>query len=459
MRSCWVAVLILGVLASGHCAAQAASTGREALVIDIDGAIGPATSAYVTDAIAEAEARQARVLVLRMDTPGGLDTSMRAIVKAIIGSTVPVVGYVAPSGARAASAGTYILYACHVAAMAPGTNLGAATPIQIGGLPGAGAGAPEKGKSAGKSTGDGEPASSGDAETDKLVNDATAYIRSLAQLRGRNADWAAKAVRQAASLPAAEALKLGVVDLLAPNLDDLLAKLNGRTVQTAAGKVVLRTDGLTQVDLAPDWHVRLLSIISNPNVAYILMLVGIYGLIYEFSNPGTVLPGVAGVVSLVLALYAFQLLPVNYAGVALMLLGLALMIAEAFVPSFGALGVGGLVSFVVGSLILLDTDAPGYGLSIPLILTFAAASALLLIFVVGMVIRARRRPVVSGAEELLDAKGLAISGFPGPGSVRLRGEVWSARTDVPIAAGQRVKVIGRDGLVLLVVPTTDTMGG
>jgi membrane-bound serine protease (ClpP class) len=457
MRSCWVAVLILGVLASGHCAAQAGSTGREALVIDIDGAIGPATSAYVTDAIAEAEARQARVLVLRMDTPGGLDTSMRAIVKAIIGSTVPVVGYVAPSGARAASAGTYILYACHVAAMAPGTNLGAATPIQIGGLPGGGP--PEKGKSAGKSTGDGEPPSSGDAETDKLVNDATAYIRSLAQLRGRNADWAAKAVRQAASLPAAEALKLGVVDLIAPNLDDLLAKLNGRTVQTAAGKILLRTDALSQVDLAPDWHVRLLSMISNPNVAYILMLVGIYGLIYEFSNPGTVLPGVAGAVSLVLALYAFQLLPVNYAGVALMLLGLALMIAEGFVPSFGALGVGGLVSFVVGSLILLDTDAPGYGLSIPLILTFAAASALLLIFVVGMLIRARRRPVVSGAEELLEAEGLAISGFPGPGSVRLHGEVWSARSEVPIAAGQRVKVIGRDGLVLLVVPTTDTMGG
>jgi membrane-bound serine protease (ClpP class) len=194
-------------------------------------------------------------------------------------------------------------------------------------------------------------------------------------------------------------------------------------------------------------------------VAYILMLVGIYGLIYEFSNPGTVLPGVAGAVSLVLALYAFQLLPVNYAGVALMLLGLALMIAEGFVPSFGALGVGGLVSFVVGSLILLDTDAPGYGLSIPLILTFAAASALLLIFVVGMLIRARRRPVVSGAEELLDAEGLAISGFPGPGSVRLHGEVWSARSEVPIAAGQRVKVIGRDGLVLLVFPTTDTMGG
>ena len=225
-------------------------------------------------------------------------------------------------------------------------------------------------------------------------------------------------------------------------------------MRTAAGEVTLATGGLSRVELAPDWQIRLLSIISNPNVAYILMLVGIYGLIYEFSNPGAVLPGVAGAVSLVLALYAFQLLPVNYAGVALMLLGLALMVVEAFVPSFGALGIGGVVSFVLGSLILIDTEVPGFGLSIPLILTFAVTSAVLLVFVIGMAIQARRRPVVSGAEELMGARGLAVSGFPGPGSVRVHGEIWSARSAIAIAPGQPVRVTGREGLVLLVAPAT-----
>jgi membrane-bound serine protease (ClpP class) len=262
-------------------------------------------------------------------------------------------------------------------------------------------------------------------------------------------------VRSAASLPAEEAVQLGVVDFLATDLNHLLAKLDGRTVRTAAGEVTLATGGLSRVELAPDWQIRLLSIISNPNVAYILMLVGIYGLIYEFSNPGAVLPGVAGAVSLLLALYAFQLLPVNYAGAALMLLGLTLMVAEAFVSSFGALGVGGVVSFVLGSLILIDTEVPGFGLSIPLILTFAVASAVLLVFVIGMAIQARRRPVVSGAEELMGARGLAVSGFPGPGSVRLHGEIWSARSPVAIAPGQPVRVTGREGLVLLVAPATN----
>lgn len=441
--------LVLGLVALAALAGAAAKPGGEAVVIDVDGAIGPATSAYVADAVEEAETRGAKLLVLRMDTPGGLDTSMRSIVKAVNASSVPVVGFVAPSGARAASAGTYILYACHVAAMAPGTNLGAATPIQIGGLPG---GTPEKTKPEKDLDEGGEPATTGDAHTDKLVNDAAAYIRSLAQLRGRNVEWAEKAVRSAASLSAEEAVELGVVDVLATDLTDLLVKLNGRTVRTAAGQVTLATAGLNLVELEPNWQTRLLSIISNPNIAYILMLVGIYGLIYEFSNPGAVLPGVAGAVCLVLALYSFQLLPVNYAGVALMLLGLTLMVAEAFVPSFGALGVGGVVSFVLGSLILIDTEVPGFGLSIPLILTFAATSAVLLVFVIGMAIQARRRPVVSGAEGLMGARGLAVSGFPGPGSVRLHGEIWSARSEVAISPGQRVRVTGREGLVLLVVP-------
>ncbi len=462
MQRGWMCPLI-GLLLAVPGMAAAQSEGErddarglaEAIVIDVEGAIGPATSAYVERAIDEAQDRGARLLVLRMDTPGGLDTSMRAIVKAITSSYVPVVCYVAPSGARAASAGTYILYACHVAAMAPGTNLGAATPVELGGLP---SGTPEKSQpqdaTENESSAGSAPKPSGEAKKDKLVNDAVAYIRSLAQMRGRNAEWAEKAVREAASLPAEDAVRLGVVDLVAPDLDSLLAMIDGRVVQTASGEVVLDTDGLVLVELAPDWHSRLLSIISNPNIAYILMLVGIYGLIYEFSNPGAVVPGTVGAVSLVLALYAFQLLPINYAGVALMVLGLALMVAEAFAPSFGALGMGGVAAFVVGSLILIDTEAPGFGLSIPLVLTLAVTSALLLFFIIGLALKSYRRPVVSGAEELLGACGQAVSGFPGDGSVHLHGETWTARSDVPIPPGTPVEVTGRDGLTLLVVPKT-----
>jgi membrane-bound serine protease (ClpP class) len=340
--------------------------------------------------------------------------------------------------------------------MAPGTNLGAATPVELGGLPSGGSPArPETQDDAGDEGGEAEPESTGDAKKDKLVNDAVAYIRSLAQMRGRNAEWAEKAVREAESLPSEEAVRLGVVDLLAPNLDDLLRLIDGRAVKTAGGEQVLDTDGVSLVEVAPDWHSKLLSIISNPNIAYILMLVGIYGLIYEFSNPGAVIPGTVGAVSLVLALYAFQLLPINYAGVALMLLGLALMVAEALTPTFGALGLGGVAAFVLGSLILVDTDAPGFGLSIPLILTFAVTSAVLLFFIIGLALKSYRRPVVSGGEELLGAVGQAVSGFPGRGSVHLHGEVWTAHSDVSIAPGTTIEVTGRDGLTLLVKPKND----
>lgn len=449
----WLAIyLVAACVVTSAASVTEPQGGREVLVISVDGAIGPATAAYVEEAISDAEARGAELLVIKMDTPGGLDTSMRAIVKAINASLAPVVGFVAPSGARAASAGTYILYACHVAAMAPGTNLGAATPVQIGGL--SGGATPEISKRNKPSGGEEEetPPESGDAMKHKLVNDAVAYIRSLAQMRGRNVEWAEKAVRGAASLPAEEALQLGVVDLLARNLDELLRKLNGRVVKISGGEVTLDTTDVTRVELAPDWHTRLLSIISNPNIAYILMLVGIYGLIYELSNPGAVLPGIAGAVSLVLALYAFHLLPVNYAGVALIFLGLALMVTEAFVPSLGAWGIGGLIAFVVGSLVLIDTNAPGFGLSIPLVLALAVISAVLLVFVVGMAVRARRRPVVSGAEQLLAATGYAQAAFQGEGRVRLHGEIWTARSRVPVAAGQAVRVTGRNGLVLSVEP-------
>jgi membrane-bound serine protease (ClpP class) len=415
------------------------AVAAEVLLVDLTGAIGPATAAYVEAGVGQAQQQGMQALVLRIDTPGGLDTAMRTIVKAITASRVPVIGYVAPTGARAASAGTYILYACHIAAMAPGTNLGAATPVEIGGL----TGTPAPGKT-GKTEG-------GDAMTHKLVNDAAAYLRGLAELRGRNAEWAEQAVREGASLSAEAARDLQVVDLVAPDLDTLLHEVDGRTVQTAAGTHTLQTAGATIVERHLDWQTRLLAILSEPNIAYILLLIGFYGVIYEFANPGTVLPGTVGVLCLLLALYAFQLLPVNWTGLALIAFGLGLMIAEAFVAS-GALGLSGAAAFVIGSLILIDREAPGFGISIPLIGGFALTSALLLFFVVGLAVKARRLRITSGAEALLDATGIAISGFPGPGTVHLLGEQWGARSTEPIGKGQPVRVRGREGLVLLVEP-------
>ncbi len=431
---------------------------REALVIDVRGVIGPATAAYLEKSIAAAETRAAEVLVMRLDTPGGLDTSMRSIIKAITGSSVPVIGYVAPTGARAASAGTYLLYACQIAAMAPGTNLGAATPVQLGGLsnsepepsqpvardaPSATDEPPGTGADQDRGTAS-QP--SGDAKRRKVINDAAAYIRSLADLHGRNGDWAERAVREGVSLSAESAVKLGVVDLIAPNLDSLLQAVDGRLVRVGETQVMLNTAGAAIVERPPDWKTRLLAVISDPNVAYILMLVGIYGLIYEFANPGVILPGTVGALSLLLALYAFQLLPINYAGLALIALGLALMIGEAFTPSFGALGISGVITFIVGSLILIETDLPGFGLSLPLILGFALVSALLSFFIIGLALKAQRRPVITGAEALRGALGHAVDGFPGEGSVRLRGEIWSARCDHAIAPGAPIRVVGRDGL-------------
>ena len=465
----WMPALVMGLMM----VIPAGLLAREALLIGVEGAIGPASAAFVEDAVSAAEEQGAGLLILRLDTPGGLDTSMRSIVKAITASRVAVVGYVAPTGARAASAGTYILYACSVAAMAPGTNLGAATPVQLGGLPSP---APKPTTPASPDdTSDAEPAAtpgespdrtqpaereppaeaSGDAGSRKAIHDAAAYIRSLAELHGRNADWAERSVREGESLSAEEALELGVVDLIAPDLDALLEALDGRSVRVGEARVVLETAGMQVVAREPSWKTRLLAIISDPNLAYILLLVGIYGLVYEFSNPGAVLPGTVGAVSLLLALYAFQLLPINYAGAGLILLGLALMIAEAFVPSFGALGLGGAATFVMGSLILIDTEVPGFGISLPLILGFALSSALLLFFVIGMALKAYRRPVTSGAEELVGAIGEAVSGFPGAGSVHLHGETWSARSERGIAPGARVRVVGRDGLTLLVEPVSD----
>ncbi|ANC79530.1 NfeD family protein [Pseudomonas putida] len=432
---CWrwlLLLLLLGITPGGQAAPGAV------WVLGIDDAIGPASADYLVRSLGQAQAQGAQLVVIRMDTPGGLDSAMRQMIKAILASTVPVASYVAPSGARAASAGTYILYASHVAAMAPGTNLGAATPVRIGGPPG---------------TPSDDKAKGGDDETlaRKQVNDAAAYIRGLAQMRGRNADWAEKAVREAVSLSANEALRLNVIDQVADDLPDLLRKLDGKTLQLAGQPRQLQTAGASVVEHLPDWRTRVLAVITNPSVALILIMIGVYGLLFEFMNPGSAVGGVVGGICLLLALYALQLLPVSFAGVALILLGITFMIAEAFLPSFGVVGFGGIVAFVVGALILIDTDAPGFGIPLALIGTLALLSALLIGGVLGMALKARRRALVSGDAGLVGSLVTVtqvMASDPFCGVVLAQGEQWQVQCATPLQTGQNVRVTARHGVML-----------
>jgi membrane-bound serine protease (ClpP class) len=453
---------LVAAVVSALILSTAAASAKQVLVLEINGAIGPATADYVTRQFSAMRPADTEVVILRMNTPGGLDSSMREIIRVILSSPIPVVTYVAPAGARAASAGTYIAYASHIAAMAPGTNLGAATPIQLQGFPELPSRKPEQpsGQESRQdrgSSGEGKPGSMPttepvDTESRKVVNDAVAYIRSLAELNGRNADWAEQAVRAAVSLPASEALRLHVIDIIADDIPDLLHKIDGRMVKVDHASRRLATAGLNVAILPPDWRTEILAVITDPNIAFILMLIGVYGLIFEFLNPGSAAPGLIGAISLLVALFALSLLPINYAGAGLLLLGIGLMVAEAHIGSFGAIGLGGIIAFVIGSIIMFPSGVAGFTLSLSVVGVTVLVSAGLFLMVLSMLLQSRRRPVVTGQEALLGAKGECIIWRGNEGRVQVQGEVWRARADEALLPGTRIRVVGREGLVLVVEP-------
>src|ERR1700746_3410520 len=412
-----------------------AAAAERAVVLEIKGAIGPPIADYIARELNAAASSGVRLVILRMNTPGGLDTSMRQINSAILASPVPVVTYVAHNGARAASAGTYIAYASPLAAMAPGTNIGAATPVQFGGSPLF----PSDQKSQ-KDQKDAKPGELADTETRKIVHDAIAYIRSLAAVSGRNADWAADAVRSATSLPASEALSLHVIDVIADDVPDLLRKIDGRAVTIAGKPTGLATAGLEIETHPPDWQTELLMLVTNPNVAFILMLIGVYGLIFEFFNPGAVAPGLIGAISLVVAFYALAFMPINYAGAALVLFGVALVIAEVPIAAFGALGVGGIAAFVIGAVMMFPAHAPGFTLSGGVIAGTAVGTAALFLLALAALLR-RKRPVVTGHEALIGAEGETVTWQDGEGRVRVGGEIWLARAGAPLRAARGGKIV------------------
>lgn len=454
-----IVIAILGQLA----AANADDRPKGAIwVLEITDAIGPATSDYIVRGIHKAQDADAGLIVIEIDTPGGLSTSMREIISTILDSKVPVASYVTPRGARAASAGTYIMYASHFAAMNEATNIGAATPIQIG-MPSMPSSGDKSGSNPGNNSGD-SPADSkakekaaptGSTEERKMVNDAAAYIRSLAELRGRNSAWAEEAVREASSLSASEALKSGVIDLIASSLDDLVGKLDGREVKVAGADVRLNIKGHAIHRYHPDWRTDLLSTLTNPNMVLILGMFGVYGILLEFYNPGSVIPGTVGVICLLLAGYALQMLPINYAGLGLIALGIGLMVAEAMAPSFGVMGIGGIISFTIGGIMLFDSDLPAFTVGLPVLAAIALVTAILIIATINIALRMRRRPVTTGVERLVGRTGQALTDVREKGQVRIGGEIWKAAAQTSIPEGAEIRVAAIDGMILIVEPTQE----
>ncbi len=413
-----------------------AGTLPPVVIIDVEDAISPGSTAYVVEGLEEARRQGAQLLLIRLDTPGGLVTSTRDIVKEIFASPIPVAVFVAPGGARAASAGTFITMSAHIAAMAPGTNIGAATPIAGGGSQ-----------------------IEGDARK-KAMNDVAAFARSIASRTGRNAEWAESAVREAISVDEAEALRLKVIDLVAVDTKALLLALDGRKVKLATGReVTLSTRGAPTVAVAPTWRQQVLSMLSDPNIAYILMLLGMYGLFFELSNPGTILPGVVGAISLLLALFALKVMPVNYVGVLLMVLAVILFLLEIKVQSFGGLSIGGVVAMTLGSLMLIDSPDPYLQISLKVILPAVAGTALFFVWIVGLGFRAQAGPPVSGGEGMVNLVGVVsvAGGTGGTAKVNVHGEIWHADSDEPLTAGEKVRVVSLEGLRLRVVKEGKTV--
>ncbi len=420
------------------------------IVVDVKGAIGVGTGHLIEEAMSRAQRERAGLVVLRLDTPGGLVSATRDLIGTVLASPIPVVAFVAPSGARAASAGTYIAYASHVAAMAPGTHLGAATPVQMGAPPGP---TPQP-----RRDGDKPESEGGGAMERKILNDAVAYLRTLAQLRGRNAEWAEKAVREGATLTADEAAREKVVDLLAGNLGDLLDRLDGRAVRTVDGEHVLATRHARVVEVEPSWKSRLLAVVTDPNIAFILLMIGVYGIIFEFWHPGFGGPGIVGAICLVVGLMALSVLPINLAGLGLLILGIGMLAAEAFTPGIGLLGLGGMVSFILGGLFLFDPAGADIDFVVawPVVVGAAVTNAVLFVGLLGMILRVRRRKVVTGTEQMIGLEGRVVDWQDGQGHIRVRGEVWSARAPASLEPGAPVRVGRRDGLTLHVEPKEGT---